>query len=109
VAALTALGIWVYNNWEGIKSFFSGFAEGFSAALGPQASGWLNSFVSGLSQIWQWVSQLLGPISATNEEWKGWGATVGGVVAGAVNAVASGIERVIGLFKSAYDGAVALG
>jgi TP901 family phage tail tape measure protein len=109
VVALTALGMWVYNNWSGIQSFFSGFADGFSKALGPGAKSAVDGLVSSVQSVWRFVSDLLGPINATNEAWQSWGATVGGVVAAGVNAVAAGIERVIGLFTAAYDKAVALG
>ncbi|WP_194164506.1 phage tail tape measure protein [Microvirga thermotolerans] len=108
VVALTALGVWIYNNWAGITSFFDGFVQGFEKALGPTAKGWVDGLVSSISAVWKWISDLLGPIQATNAEWKSWGETVGGVVAGAVNAIGNGIERVVGLFTSAYDKAVAL-
>jgi TP901 family phage tail tape measure protein len=108
-AALVALGVWVHNNWDGLKSFFSGFAEGLKDGLNPTLVGYVDSLSSGLGKIFGWVRDLLGPLKSSNEEWKGWGATVGGTVAQGINAVASGIERVIGLFKSAYQGAVDLG
>ena len=107
-AALVGLGVWVYNNWQGITSFFSGFAEGFSSAFGSKPKAWVDAIGSSLQTVWKFVSDLLGPINATNEAWKGWGATVGGVVASGVNAVAEGISRVVGLFAAAYDKAVAL-
>lgn len=107
-AALVGLGVWVYNNWQGITSFFSGFADGFAKAFGSTPKGWIDAIGSSLGTVWKFVSDLLGPINATNEAWKGWGETVGGVVARAVNAVADGISRVVGLFTSAYDGAVKL-
>jgi TP901 family phage tail tape measure protein len=108
VVGLTALGAWVYNNWDGIKSFFSGFAEGFTNALGPSATAALERVTDLFGTLYKWVSDLVGPISASNEQWKGWGATVGGVVADAVNAVVNGISKLVGLFTKAYDGAVSL-
>jgi len=108
VVALTAFGAWVYNNWDGVKSFFSGFAEGFTNALGPSATAALERVTDLFGSLYKWVSDLVGPISASNEQWKGWGATVGGVVAKGVNAVVDGISKLVGLFTSAYDGAVRL-
>lgn len=106
-AAFVALGIWVSNNWSGLQSFFSGFADGLKAGLNPTLSGYLDSMVSGFGSLFSWVSQLLGPLQATNAEWQSWGATVGGVVASGINAVADGISRVIGFFSAAIDKAIA--
>jgi TP901 family phage tail tape measure protein len=108
VVALAGLGAWVYNNWDGIKSFFSGFAEGFTNALGPSATASLQRVTDLFGTLYKWVSDLVGPISASNEQWKGWGATVGGVVADAISSVANGISKVVGLFTSAWEGAVKL-
>jgi len=106
VVALTALGVWVYNNWEGLKSFFRGFADGLMKGLNPSVTGALDKLVSGFSSLFKWVSDLLGPLDATGQEWAEWGATVGGVVAQGINAVANGIERVIGFFSSAINKAI---
>lgn len=108
VTALAALGVWVYNNWDGLKSFFSGFAEGLKAGLNPTLVGYADGLASAFGSLFRWISDLLGPLQGSNEAWASWGATVGGAVAQGINAVASGIERVIGLFKSAYEWAVSL-
>ncbi|WP_162820203.1 phage tail tape measure protein [Microvirga calopogonii] len=107
VTALAALGVWVYNNWSGITSFFSGFAEGLKAGLNPTLVGYIDSLASGFGKLFSWVSQLLGPLNSSKEAWAAWGATVGGTVATAINAVADGISRVIGFFGSAIDKAIA--
>lgn len=108
VTALTTLGVWVYNNWEGIKAFFAGFGEGLIKGLGPEASAGLKTVTDLLGTIFSTVSGLLGPLNATNAAWRSWGETLGGVVASAVNAVASGISKVVGLFSSAVEGAIKL-
>ncbi|CCD94692.1 Phage tail tape measure protein [Bradyrhizobium sp. ORS 375] len=108
VAALTALGVWVYNNWAGIKECFAGFGEGFMKGLG-EAGPAVQSIASNLSSVYNWVSQLLGPLDATNAKWREWGATVGGAAASGVQAVISAIQSLIGFFNTAIEKAVAMG
>lgn len=108
VAALTALGVWVYNNWNGIKEFFAGFGEGFMKGLGP-AGETVKSLADGLGSVVNWLSQLLGPLDATNSKWREWGATLGGVVASGVQLVIQGISKLIGFLGSVASKAIAAG
>ncbi|MCA2378607.1 phage tail tape measure protein [Agrobacterium genomosp. 3 str. RTP8] len=105
--AIGAAATFIYNNWQNLMNFFSGFAEGFSKAfegVGPT----LQPIVSGFGDLFKWVSGLLGPIEDTNGAFKSWGETVGGVVAGAVNSVVGAIERLINGIRSAVEWAVSL-
>lgn len=105
--AIGAAATFIYNNWQNLMNFFSGFAEGFSKAfegVGPT----LQPIVSGFGDLFKWVSGLLGPINDTNGAFKSWGETVGGVVAGAVNSVVGAIERLINGIRSAVEWAVSL-
>lgn len=108
VAALAALGTWVFNNWEGIKSFFAGFGEGFTSGLGP-AGGAVKALADGLGSVVNWLGQLLGPISATNAQWQAWGATLGGVVASGVYLVILAISKLIGFLGTVVSKAIAAG
>lgn len=108
VAALAALGVWVSNNWAGIKSFFAGFGEGFMAGIGG-ANGPLGTMVGHLQSAYNWISQLLGPLDATTTKWRSWGEAVGGAAASGVNAIVSAIQRLIGVFETAISGALRLG
>ncbi|HEV2603653.1 MAG TPA: phage tail tape measure protein [Microvirga sp.] len=108
VGGLVALGTWVSNNWEGVKTFAESFASSFSKNLGPGAAAGVEKIASALGTAWDWLRRLVGPIDETGARWRAWGETVGGVVAGAVNTVASAIERVIGLFATAIERAQAL-
>ena len=86
VAGLAAALIWIKNNWEGIKSFFAGFASGFTDALGPMPD--IISPVTGaIRDLWNWINNLLGPISATKEEWHGWGQAAGQAVGSFIRGV----------------------
>jgi TP901 family phage tail tape measure protein len=108
VAALAALGVWVANNWEGLKSFFAGFGDGFMKGLGP-ASGAIKSISDGLGSAFNWLGKLLGPLDESGAKWKSWGETMGGAVAQGVNAVINGIKSLIGFFGTVIEKAVALG
>lgn len=88
VAGLAALGTWVYNNWAGIKQFFTSFGEGFSKALGPQATAALSTLTGYLSQAWEWMSKLLGPLDESGAKWKTWGEAAGAAAAAMVNTLA---------------------
>lgn len=108
VAALAALGVWVYNNWSGIKEFFAGFGDGFMKGLGP-ATGAVKSLADGFGSVVNWLGQLLGPLDESGTKWRSWGETVGGVAASGVKKVIEAIEWLIGKFASAIDGANKLG
>ncbi len=108
LAAIAAAGTWIYNNWNGIAAMFSGIADGFAKGLGPAAK-FLEPVATFTRKIFDAVSGLLGPLDATEAQWRAWGETIGGTVASAVNAVANGIGRLVGLFTRAIEGAYAFG
>ncbi|MDP4021050.1 phage tail tape measure protein [Methylobacterium sp. NEAU 140] len=87
VAGLAALGLWVKNNWTGIKTFFSSFGEAFTKALGPGAAGAVTAVVSGLTSVWDAVNKILGPIDEVGTKWKTWGEGAGQAAAAVVNAI----------------------
>jgi hypothetical protein len=108
VAALTALGVWVANNWAGIKSFFAGFGEGFMAGIGG-ANGPLGTMVGHLQSAYNWLSQLLGPIDESDAKWRSWGETLGGTVASGVKTVVDAIGWLIDKLGAAWNMAKNLG
>ncbi|GJD79387.1 hypothetical protein GCM10007886_29540 [Methylobacterium gregans] len=89
VAGLTALGVWVYNNWDGIKTFFSAFGESFMKGLGPEASGAVKKVTEGLQSVWDWFSKILGPLDESGEKWKSWGESAGTATAELVKGIAA--------------------
>ncbi len=109
VTALTALGVWVANNWEGMKSFFAGFGEGFMKGFGPEAGAAVSKIADGLSSVYRYISDLLGPLDASKAKWSEWGQTMGGAVAAGVNAVINGIKSLIGFLGSVIEKASAVG
>jgi len=101
LVGIAMAGTWIANNWDGLSAMFQSFAATVAPALGPMAGI--------ISRIYDAVSGLVGPLNATNAQWKSWGETLGGGVVSAINAVAGAIRSVIGALGAAYDKAVAVG
>ncbi|QGA57776.1 phage tail tape measure protein [Brucella sp. 2280] len=100
-------GTWIYNNWQGIKELMVGIGEGFRAGLAP-VQPILRPVVDLAKRLWDSISGLVGPLQASTADWRAWGEVIGGAVASGVNSVASGINTIVGLFQSAYEGAIKL-
>ncbi|MCB1502833.1 MAG: phage tail tape measure protein [Bauldia sp.] len=81
VAAIGAAAIFIKNNWEGLKSFFAGFTEGFAVAFAPVGP-IVEPIVELFRSLFIAINDLLGPINATSEEWRGWGRAAGEAVGG---------------------------
>lgn len=96
LAGVAMAGIWIYNNWEGLQTFFVGFWRTFREALGPAAP-MLDSIIDYARQIWEWFSNLLGPMDATEEQWLSWGQNAGEALGQVVGNVARWIEENKGL------------
>lgn len=101
VAGLAMAGVWIYNNWSGLKTFFASFGDAFMNALGPAAP-LAERVVTGVKKVWSWVKQLVGPLDASSEQWASWGAAAGQAVADVVNFVVGLPGKVIGGLKSAW-------
>lgn len=80
VAAIAAAGTFISNNWSGIGEMFTGIGEGFMSALGP-ARPLVQSIASALGSIWGWITDLVGPLDASKEEWRNWGKQIGEAIA----------------------------
>lgn len=109
VAALVALGVWVSNNWDGIKQFFESFGKVFMSFVSPEVGGAIKSMADGLGSVVKWLGDLLGPLDATGEKWATWGGTLGKTVADGVNFVIDAIKKLIGFLGSVVSGAQEVG
>lgn len=73
-AAIVAGALLVRKYWEPISAFISGFAEGFTAAMGPigDAFGSLTPIFAGvgekIKELWDWFGKLLEPVKSTQAE-----------------------------------------
>jgi len=83
IAGIAAAGLWIYNNWSGLKIFFVNLWAAFREALGPVAP-ILDGIIESVRTLWNWLIQLLGPLDATETAWAAWGTTVGTALGGAI-------------------------
>ncbi len=98
-AAVAAAGLLIWKYWDRLKAFFGGLWAGFVEGMQPAIEA-LEPLWSGLRKVWDWATQLLAPVEASEEQLAGWsdaGKTVGRIL-GAV--VGGGIESVIAVVKT---------
>lgn len=98
--ALAAAGLFIYNNWSGIKEMFAGIGEGIMTALQPVMPA-VQPVIDGFGWLSDKVSGLLGPIDASKESWRALGVTIGETIGGAITSVIEKIQRLIGWFRDA--------
>lgn len=73
-AAIVTGALLVRKYWEPISAFISGFADGFTAAMGPigDAFGSLTPMFSAvgekIKELWGWFGKLLEPVKSTQAE-----------------------------------------
>lgn len=67
VAAIVGAGIYIYKNWEKVKSFFSGFLNGLQSGLQPVIDKF-KPFVGWIESVFNWFTNLLSPIQSTKED-----------------------------------------
>lgn len=107
VAAIVAAGVLIYQYWEPIKAFFSGFWNGFTSALAPIGLAFSATFAplapifdgisNAVSKVWNWFKELLSPVQLSTEELKSCteaGQVFGEVVGKAINALFFPIQQV---------------
>ncbi|GJE51808.1 hypothetical protein GOFOIKOB_4872 [Methylobacterium tardum] len=104
--ALTALGLWVYNNLSGLGTFFKSFGDAFMKALGPENAQNVQTIVGYLKQAWQWVNNLLGPLDESGAKWKAWGEWAGQGAAAVVTALTGLPEKIGAVARQGYDALV---
>lgn len=76
---IAAAGVWIYNNWNGLVTFFAEFGAGFREALGPAAP-ILDAITGAISGLFGWLSKLFGPLDASGKKWASWGRAAGTAV-----------------------------
>ncbi|MTC61024.1 phage tail tape measure protein [Providencia rustigianii] len=107
VAAIVAAGVLIYQYWEPIKAFFSGFWDGFTSALAPMGAAFSATFApfapifdgisNAVSKVWNWFKELLSPVQLSTEELKSCteaGQVFGVVVGKAISALFWPIQQV---------------
>ncbi|EKN3558917.1 TPA: phage tail tape measure protein [Yersinia enterocolitica] len=95
VAAIIGAGVLIYQYWQPIQAFFSGFFTGLMAGLQPVKAAFVplapifDAIGSAIGRVWNWFTQLLSPVesskasleAATNAG-KTFGEVVGAVISG---------------------------
>ena len=90
---LAMAGVWIYNNWSGLKAFFKGFGEAFMKALGP-ARPLAERVIRTVRRLWDWIGRLTAPLDAGAEQWAEWGRAAGRFVGDAVDSVRRFVTRI---------------
>ena len=67
VAAVVGAGIYIYKNWEKVKSFFGWFLNGLQSGLQPVIDKF-KPFVGWIESVFNWFTNLLSPIQSTKED-----------------------------------------
>lgn len=81
-AALVALGaaaVWIYNNWDGVRTAFIAFKDALFEALAPVMP-LLQPVINGIKWVAAGLSNLLGPISTGKNKWAEFGQIAGKAV-----------------------------
>ncbi|MBP1852109.1 phage tail tape measure protein [Rhizobium halophytocola] len=115
--AIGAAGAWIYNNWQGISSAFAAFGQAFMKAIEPVMP-MIQPVIDGLSELFNWIGDLLGPVDQMSGSWAGWGAAAGKAVGDVIVAVVGLPAKILAvaqdmaaagasLIQSLWDGAVA--
>lgn len=107
VAAIVAAGVLIYQYWEPIKAFFSGFWDGFTSSLAPIGVAFSATFApfapifdgisNAVSKVWNWFKELLSPVQLSTEELKSCteaGQAFGDIVGKAISALFFPIQQV---------------
>lgn len=117
LAGIAAAGTWIYNNWQGIGVAFEAFKGAFMRALEP-AMPLLQPVIDGMSSLFSWVSDILGPVDEMNGTWASWGMAAGDAVGKVVAAIVGLPGKILAfagemvaagaaLIQALWDGAVA--
>lgn len=94
LAAIGAAGTFIYNNWSGISSMFGGIGAGIMAALQPVMPV-LQPVADGVGWLADKVASLLGPLSASNAEWRAFGVEIGTAIGGAITSVIQTMQELV--------------
>ncbi|MDP2214781.1 phage tail tape measure protein [Phenylobacterium sp.] len=103
--AATGIGLlilaagWVVQHWSGVKTFFKGFGQGFSAAIAPVRPA-LEPLIQIVKTVVGWVKKLIGD---KGEDWTSWGVAAGTAVGNFVNGAVKFFGDLYGWIKKALD------
>lgn len=108
LVGIAMAGAWIYNNWKGIQELFAGIAEGFREAMGPALAA-VQPIIDIVKKLWNGISDLVGPIKATAEQWRAWGRAIGETIGGFVRGVIELPGKIIAAFQELAGQMFAIG
>lgn len=97
IAGVAMAGIWIYNNWSGLKVFFASLWGSFRDSLGPVGP-MLDTVIAYAKKLWDWFADLLGPMDASAAQWAAWGEIAGAALGSVVNLLSGIVGGVFGHF-----------
>ncbi|MGB6078061.1 MAG: phage tail tape measure protein [Xanthobacteraceae bacterium] len=121
LVGIAMAGMWIYNNWAGIKELFAGIGEGITNAF-PGAGAVIEKVSSAVSTLVGWFNNLTGTIDAAPEKWRAMGVAIGETIGevikwaadlptkikdAVVNGATSFYDAGVRMIQSYWDGVVA--
>lgn len=73
---VAAAGTWIYNNWSGLSTLFTAFGSSFRNAVEPIMP-LLRPVIDAVSNMYGYVSNLLGPVDGLGRSWFAMGRLAG--------------------------------
>lgn len=108
VVGIAMAGTWIYNNWNGIARMFTAFGAAFMEAVQPIMPV-LQPVIDGASSLYNWVSNLLGPVDGLGSSWFVMGRNAGKAVGDILVAIVQLPGKVAAMASEMYAAATAWG
>lgn len=114
-AGIAVAGLLIYQHWSQVKAFFSGFADGVMAGIGP-AMPVFEGIKNAVMGIVQWFGALLAPVNASSEQLaaatdagRSFGEVVGSAIGSVLGIIGKVVEAIGGMTSAAMNGIRAVG
>ena len=114
-AGIAVAGLLIYQHWQQVKAFFSGFADGVMAGIGP-AMPVFEGIKNAVMGIVQWFGALLAPVNASSEQLaaatdagRSFGEVVGSAIGSVLGIIGKVVEAIGGMTSAAMNGIRAVG
>lgn len=99
IVALAMAGVWIYNNWSGVSTAFMAFKDALMQSLGPVMP-LLQPIIDGITWLWDGLSNLLGPIDASEAAWASFGTSAGQAVGSIIKGIIELPAKIWGFIKA---------
>ena len=106
---ISAIGVAVYEYWDGISAFCSGFVLGFGKAFGPNTRKMLSDFAADLKALFDSFFGLGEAVDDDIGRWSVWGQKLGSIIGPAVENAIGWLNKVADVLNMIRDAADAAG